>query len=80
MLSIDTATSILSAKCAAFLEYQEADIMVMYHGWTRLHGICRWRKKYKNVKTSAVKPTDIAEYIYSLKEMAFTVIQRQYSE
>ena len=78
MLSIDTATSILSAKCAVFLEYQEVDIMDMYHEWTHLHGICRWQRKLENVKMSVVEPTDIAECIYGLKEMVFIATLKQY--
>ena len=32
------------------------------------------RKEYENVKKNAAEPTVIAEYIYGLKEMVFTVI------
>ena len=78
MLSIDTATSILLAKCAVSLVYQEVDITDMYHGWTRLHGICRWLKRYGNAKMNAVEPTDIAECIYGLKETVFIAILKQY--
>ena len=65
-------------KCVASSKYQEVDITDMYLEWVYLHGICHWQKKYENVKKIAAEPTVIAEYIYGLKEMVFTVILRQY--
>ncbi len=50
----------------------------MYLEWTYPHGICRWLKRYGNAKMNVVEPTDIAEYIYGLKETVFIVIPKQY--
>ena len=54
--------------------YLEADITVLSQEWIYLQKICRWQRRYENVKKSAAKHTDTAEYIYGLKNKAFITI------
>ena len=52
----------------------------MYHEWIFRQRICRWQKKYKNVKNGVAELTVTEEYIYGLKEMEFIATQKRFCE
>lgn len=67
-----------SVKCAGSFMCPEVDITGIYHEWIYLHGICRWLKKYGNVRNNEARPTDIAEYICGWKGTVYIATLKQY--